>query len=271
MVPDDEQIMARRIMLHTPAEEIAQDLGVAGVGFAEILDCILGKLRAFAQVEALGGSGRAGAVELCDHVDGSAGAHFFHLAQIGNTGTIQIVVACEVDHDRPVSACARASRILALLALRRGCHVCHVRPCFSWLGFGAPLRAQAVSKSRSPLLQKKAAPKGRSESPACALVLPARFTVAVDRNCGPWRRAHLNAMFYATVIVGDIPVIRSATRNGRAVLNVLAVAIAASARVGADSRARDRAAGSGNVSASSAADLVTENAADDRAGDRTGD
>src|ERR1700681_3928037 len=107
----------------------------------------------------------------------------------------------------------------------------------------ASLRAQAGSKSRSALLQKKAAPKGRSKLPARAPVLPARFTVAVDRNCRPWGRAHLNAMFYATVIVSDIPVIRPATRNSRAVLNVLAVAIAASARVGADSRARDRAAG----------------------------
>ena len=78
-------------------------------------------------------------------------------------------------------------------------------------------------------------------------------------------------MFYATEIVSDIPVIRPAAGNVLAVLNVLAVAIAAATRVGADSRARDRAAGSGNVSASSASDLVTENAADDRASDRTGD
>src|SRR5438270_5484097 len=112
-------------MLHTPAKEIAQDPRVAGVGLAEILDRILGKLRALAQVEALGGSARAGAVELGDHVDGSAGADLFHLAQIGSTGTIEIVVASEVDHDRPIGASAR---ILALFALRRGCHVCHVPP-----------------------------------------------------------------------------------------------------------------------------------------------
>src|ERR1700682_455170 len=144
------------------------------------------------------------------------------------------------------------------------------RSCVSWLRRSTSSSASGL-QSRSALLQKKAAPKGRCELPACAPVLPARFTVAVDRNCRPWGRAHLNAMFYATVIVSDIPVIRPATRNSRAVLNVLAVAIAASARVGADSRARDRAAGSGNVSASSASDLVTENAADNRAGDRTGD
>src|ERR1700730_14241201 len=262
--------MARRIMLHTPAEEIAQDPGVAGVGFTEILDCILGKLRAFAQVEALGSSARARAVELCDHVDGSARPDLFHLAQIGNTGAIQIVVAREVDHDCPVGACARASRVLALFALGRGYRVCHVSSCLWLAPFEAPLRTQTVPKSKIALLQKKAAPKGRSKLPACGPVLPARFTVAIDRNCRSRGRAHLKAMFYATQIVSDIPVIRPAAGNVLAVLNVLAVAIAASTRVGADSRARDRAAGSGNVSASSASDLVTENAADDRAGDRTG-
>src|SRR2546423_13022540 len=78
-------------------------------------------------------------------------------------------------------------------------------------------------------------------------------------------------MFWATAIVGDIPVVRPAAGDVLAVLNVLAVAIAASARVGADSRAGDRAARSGNVSAASASDLVTEHAADDRSSDRTGD
>src|SRR2546423_1802671 len=126
-------------------------------------------------------------------------------------------------------------------------------------------------KSRPHYYKKKAAPKSRFELLTCAPALPARFTVAVNRNCLPRGRAHLNAMFYATEIVSDIPVIRPAAGNVLAVLNVLAVAIAAATRVGADSRARDRAAGSGNVSASSASDLVTENAADDRASDRTGD
>src|SRR2546423_2852159 len=155
MVPDDEQVVARRIMLHTPTEEIAQDSGIAGVGLAEILECILGKLRALAQVEALGRSARAGAVELGNHVDGSAGADFFHLAQIGSTGTIEIVVASEIDHDRPVGARAR---ILALLALRRGSHVCHVRSCFSWIG-SQDLFERTRPQVETALLQKESGPE----------------------------------------------------------------------------------------------------------------
>src|ERR1700682_2799886 len=71
-------------------------------------------------------------------------------------------------------------------------------------------------------------------------------------------------MRYAPEIIGDVPVICLATRNSRAALNILAVPTgAASARVGTDRRARDGAAGGGDISAASASDLVTQHAAND--------
>src|ERR1700682_2854952 len=105
-----------------------------------------------------------------------------------------------------------------------------------WTPGSVPRTTEYSTRNGSNLHQtnkKKAAPKGRSELPACAIALPARLAVTIDRNCRPGGGAHLNAMLYATEIVRDIPVIRPAARNGRAALNVLAVAIAASARIGA--------------------------------------
>jgi hypothetical protein len=68
VIPEDQQVVARGILVHAPPEELAQDLGVARVGLSQVLHRVLGEVGALAQVEALGRPTRAGAIELGDHV-----------------------------------------------------------------------------------------------------------------------------------------------------------------------------------------------------------
>ena len=82
-------------------------------------------------------------------------------------------------------------------------------------------------------------------------------------------RGHLQAMFLAPKDVGDIPVVGpSLAGNAGATLDVLGIRLLSNAvttDVGANRCARNGATGRGNVLAAAAPNLVTENAANDRA------
>src|SRR5689334_6748172 len=85
-------------------------------------------------------------------------------------------------------------------------------------------------------------------------------------------RAHLNVVFDAAEVVGDVPIIGlHLTLHVFAALDVLAVdGLIASSDVGADGCAGDGAACGRYVSSAAAPDLVAEYAADDGTGDRPG-
>jgi hypothetical protein len=101
--------------------------------------------------------------------------------------------------------------------------------------------------------------------------LSAWFPRAIDGDRRSGRRAQLHAMLLAPEVVGDVPEIRpGAAGNAGATLDVLGVDLpTAAACIRADRGPGDRAASRGYVLTASAADLVSENAADDRADDRS--
>jgi len=100
--------------------------------------------------------------------------------------------------------------------------------------------------------------------------LSARFAVDVDHDAASRRRARLHVMQNAAEMIGDLPIFRARLRlDGRAALNILAVHLRSAATdVCTDCRPRHSAAGSGDIPAASAADLVSEHAADHCAGNR---
>src|SRR5258708_25611153 len=109
---------------------------------------------------------------------------------------------------------------------------------------------------------------------ASIIFLRARLTARIDGHCRTRRRRRLDAMLHAAKDVGDIPM-RGAGLAGHvlATLDVprfhLLSAFATDVR--ADRAARERAADGCDVLAASAANLVTEDSAQDPADDRAAD
>src|SRR5438552_6387687 len=116
--------------------------------------------------------------------------------------------------------------------------------------------------------QKQSGPKGRLASKLFERSA-ARFAVAVNRDRRTGWRAQLHAMLYAAEVVSYIPIVGPRlTLDILAALNILSIGTSATTHVGTDGRTRDRAARGGDVTPTSAANLVTQHAAYDRAGYR---
>src|SRR4051794_13484274 len=103
--------------------------------------------------------------------------------------------------------------------------------------------------------------------------LNARLAVDVDHDRATRRCAHLHVMVDATKRVAHVPIIGPRLSfDGRASLNFLVVYLrAAATHIGADCSACDSAARCRNVATASAADLMTEDAANHRTRDRCRD
>jgi hypothetical protein len=143
---------------------------------------------------------------------------------------------------------------------------------------------QARSKKRSEsvridgLPQKQAAPAKEAASlyftlrcfVAFAQALHPRFTVAIDEDRAAGRRAHLNMVFLSVEAIGDIPIFRVSARYVPAALNVLRIHATATSDIRAHCGSANCATHRGDILPTSTADLVTDDSADDRAGDRTG-
>jgi len=97
-----------------------------------------------------------------------------------------------------------------------------------------------------------------------------RFTVAIDENRAAGWRAHLNMVFLSVEAIGDIPKFRLSARYVPAPLNVLGIHATTTSDIRTDCRPADCATHRGDILPTSAADLVTEDPANDRAGDRPG-
>src|SRR2546430_6429707 len=96
--------------------------------------------------------------------------------------------------------------------------------------------------------------------------LRARLTLLVHDNRTPGRGRHLHAMLLAAEVVGDIPIFgASRVRYAGTVLHVLRIRRSAVATdVGADRAARNCATDRGHIAAASAADLMAEDATENR-------
>ena len=118
-------------------------------------------------------------------------------------------------------------------------------------------------------------PKGPPCTVCCGECLCPGLTQFVDSHRRPRRRGHLHAMRLATEIVGDVPVIGiGLVGHGVAALDIPGLQrllATAATDLGAHCGPGDSSAGCGDVLAPSAADLVAQDAADDGAGNRTGD
>src|SRR5438874_5285063 len=123
---------------------------------------------------------------------------------------------------------------------------------------GDPERDGAASR------QTKSGPERAAVSLYCR-PLNARLAVDVDHDRAARWRAHLHVVIDAAKYIVHFPIIGPRLSFDRcASLNVLAVHLRCAATdIGADRRACHSAAGGRNVPATSAADLVTENAAND--------
>ena len=107
----------------------------------------------------------------------------------------------------------------------------------------------------------------------CALrqTLRAGLTPLVDSDCRSGRIGGLNAMLLAAESVSNIPVIGSCLAGHiLATLDILSLHLLPTTDVGAHRAPCDSATDCGGIVAASAADLVTENAADDCADYRSG-
>src|SRR5688572_27402143 len=102
--------------------------------------------------------------------------------------------------------------------------------------------------------------------------LRAGFTLSVDSYSGPRGRGHLNAMILSAEVIGDIPVVGPRfARHAGTLLYVLGFCLLACAPdVGANRSACHSATDGGDILTASATYLVTENAANDGANNRTG-
>ena len=79
----------------------------------------------------------------------------------------------------------------------------------------------------------------------------------------------MQPVFHSAEIIGNVPILRRTTRGGFAALYFAVNGTTAVASyIGADCATGNRAADGGDVLAASAADLVAEHAANDRADDR---
>jgi hypothetical protein len=115
------------------------------------------------------------------------------------------------------------------------------------------------------------------EGPFCSVryleaLLPG-LTLPVDGNCGSGGSGHLNAMLLTPEVVVDVPVLGlSLAGYVSATLDVLRIRLLSvvAADIGAHRGSRDSATGSREILSASATNLMAQNAADDRAGNRTG-
>lgn len=117
-------------------------------------------------------------------------------------------------------------------------------------------------------------PEGPSCAVYCVEALCPGLTLLVDRHGGSGRCGHLHAMLLAAEGVGDIPIVGMGLAGHIfATLDVpglYRLSIAAATDIGAHRGPRYSPAGSGDILTPSASDLVTQNAADDGAGNRSG-
>src|SRR5258706_9198799 len=100
------------------------------------------------------------------------------------------------------------------------------------------------------------------------LPLLSRLPAPVDKDRSSRGRAHLYEMVLAAEAIGDIPVRRRSARHVLAALHIAGIAAAVAAGVRADRGPGEGAAHGRRIVAAAAADLVAEDSADDRTGDR---
>jgi hypothetical protein len=101
VVPEHQQVAARGIVVGRPVDEIFERLGIAGIGFPQLGNGVIGQCAALAQEIARRADIRGMPVELCDQIDVAVRTDLLHFAQIGYASRIEVVVAGEVDHHRP--------------------------------------------------------------------------------------------------------------------------------------------------------------------------
>lgn len=98
----------------------------------------------------------------------------------------------------------------------------------------------------------------------------ARFATVVDGHRSTRRRSHLHAVFLTAETVGHVPVGRGLVRNVGTTLDILRADLLAATDAVTDESTGHRSAGRGHILTASTADLVTEDAANDCAGNRGG-
>jgi hypothetical protein len=119
VVPEQKGIAIRRVLLHAPGDEVGQDLWIAQVLFAQVIDFLQ---RALLDQQALGGrpvldathavAGQArAAIAQHDDVHGIIGSRLHHLLEVFQRGRLEVVVREHVHEHGPAGATADVTRL----------------------------------------------------------------------------------------------------------------------------------------------------------------